>query len=151
MPNRVTPVVVLGAGLAGASVALELAARGLPVTLVERDARPFGRASLRNEGKIHLGLIYANDPSLATARLQLRGALRFGALLRRWLGPAAAALPLSTPFHYVVARDSLLDADALEAHYDAVQRLYDEARAGDRALDYLGAAPAQLARRVDLA
>ena len=82
---------------------------------------------------------------------QLRGALRFGGLLRRWLGPAAAALPLSTPFHYVVARDSLLDADALEAHYEAVQRLYDEARAADPALDYLGAAPARLARRVDLA
>jgi hypothetical protein len=147
----VAPVVVLGAGLAGSSVALELAARGVPVTLVERDPQPFARASLRNEGKVHLGLIYANDPSLATARLQLRGALRFGALLRRWLGPAAGALPLSTPFLYLVARDSLLDADALEAHYEAVQRLYEGARATDPALDYLGEVPGRLARRVDLA
>lgn len=142
---------VLGAGLAGSSVALELAARGIPVMLMERDARPFGRASLRNEGKIHLGLIYANDVSLATARLQLRGALRFGALMRRWLGPQAGALPLSTPFHYVVARDSLLDADALEAHYDGVQRLYDAALSDDPALDYLGDAPARLSRRIDVA
>ena len=141
---------VLGAGLAGSSVALELAARGIPVTLFDRDVRPFGRASLRNEGKVHLGLIYANDRSLATAQLQLRGALRFGALMRRWLGGEAGALPLSTPFHYVVAHDSLLDADALEAHYDRVQRLYETARADDAALDYLGSAPRRLSRRVKL-
>ena len=35
------------------------------------------RVSLRNEGKIHLGLIYANDPTFKTARLQLTGGLRF--------------------------------------------------------------------------
>ncbi|RZU02140.1 FAD-dependent oxidoreductase [Rivibacter subsaxonicus] len=142
-------VTVLGAGLSGASVALELATQGVPVRLVERDTRPFSRASLRNEGKIHLGLIYANDPSLATARLQLDGALQFGALLRRWLGPVADTLRLSTPFHYLVAHDSLLDADRLEDHYAAVQALYDERRKRDPALDYLGTRPDRLARRID--
>lgn len=142
-------VAVLGAGLSGASVALELATQGIPVTLIERDGQPFSRASLRNEGKIHLGLIYANDPSLATARLQLDGALQFSTLLRRWLGPAADTLRRSAPFHYVVAHDSLLNADQLETHYTAVQRLYEEHLARAPALDYIGTRPEQLARRSD--
>ncbi|MGH8796012.1 MAG: FAD-dependent oxidoreductase, partial [Caldimonas sp.] len=33
-------VIVLGAGLSGASVALELAAQGVAVTLIERDPQP---------------------------------------------------------------------------------------------------------------
>ena len=147
--NEVAPVTVLGAGLAGASVALELASRGVPVILLERDSVAFGRASLRNEGKIHLGLIYANDASLATARLQMEGALQFSSLLRRWLGPAANALRPSTPFHYVVAKDSLLQPDRLEAHYASVQRLYDEARAQRPESDYLGTTPQHLCARVD--
>ncbi len=146
--NDLAPVAVLGAGLAGASVALELAHRGMPVILLERDPQAMARASLRNEGKIHLGLIYANDGSLATARLQLQGALRFRPLLRRWLGPAADALRPSSPFHYVVARDSLLQPDELEHHYAGVQRLYDAAREQHPQTDYLGTAPQRLAERV---
>lgn len=115
--QEIHPVVVLGAGLAGASVALELAARDVPVVLIERDTLACNRASLRNEGKIHLGFIYAGDATLATASLQLQGALQFARLMRRWLGPAAGSLDRSTPFHYVVARDSILRPDALEAHY----------------------------------
>ncbi len=59
-------IVILGAGLQGVSVALELAHRGVQVLLIDQDQQPMNRASLRNEGKIHLGLIYANDPSQAT-------------------------------------------------------------------------------------
>jgi hypothetical protein len=55
------------------------------------------RASLRNEGKIHLGLIYANDPSRETAFLQLRGALRFRRTLTRWIDPPSWSSP--QPFH----------------------------------------------------
>lgn len=142
-------VMVLGAGLAGCSVALELATQGVAVTLIERDALPFSRASLRNEGKIHLGLIYANDRSLATARLQLEGALCFSTLLRRWLGPVADTLRPSTPFTYLVAKDSVLDAEQLEAHYAAVQKLYDEVRERSPELDYVGTQPRHLVARAD--
>ena len=37
---------------------------------------------LRNEGKIHLGFVYANDPSLRSARERMvEGAATFGLLL----------------------------------------------------------------------
>jgi glycine/D-amino acid oxidase-like deaminating enzyme len=146
MRNLETGVVVLGAGLQGAGVALELAGRGIPVTLLERDGLAVNRASLRNEGKIHLGFIYANDPSLGTALLLLEGALRFRSIVDRWLGEDSGWLATSTPFHYLVARDSLLAPDALAAHYGAVEASCRERLAADSLLDYLGTRPDRLFR-----
>ena len=137
---------VVGAGLQGCAIALELAHRGQPVVLLDQDALPMNRASLRNEGKIHLGLIYAADASGATARVQLRGALVFQHLLERWLGrPVAAALPLSTPFAYLVARDSVLPAPTLARHFDRVQALYKHWMTQHPEASYLGQRPTRLA------
>ncbi|MEN3352499.1 MAG: hypothetical protein V7640_657 [Betaproteobacteria bacterium] len=135
---------MLGAGLTGVATALELARRGSYVTLVEQDERAVNRASLRNEGKIHLGFIYANDSSLITARLQLQGALRFRSLLARWIGSHADTLPKSAPFIYLVARDSLLSVEKLEQHYSAVERMYRDYLKDSRACDYLGVRAARL-------
>lgn len=146
MTDVETGVLILGAGLQGAGVALELARRGIPVTLVEQDELALNRASLRNEGKIHLGLLYANDRSRDTAFLQLDGALRFRAIVARWLGPDAEWLVTSTPFHYLVARDSVLAPDTLAAHYREVETRCREQLAADPALDYLGARPDRLFR-----
>lgn len=146
MSLRQADVLVLGAGLQGAGVALELARRGIDVTLVDRDARPLNRASLRNEGKIHLGFIYANDRSLHTACLQLDGALRFRRIVARWIDPRVEWLSLSTPFHYLVASDSVISPDGLKGHYEAVEdrcrRQFEE----DAGLDYLDARPRSLVR-----
>ena len=137
---------VLGAGLQGCAIALELAHRGRPVVLLDQDPLPMNRASLRNEGKIHLGLIYAADTSGETARVQLRGALAFLPLLARWLGTAAAAsLPLSTPFAYLVARDSVLPPEALARHYERLAALCRHWLAGHPEAHYLGQRPDRLA------
>ena len=50
MIHHRTDIVILGAGLQGAGVALELARRGTAVTLIDQDPQPLNRASLRNEG-----------------------------------------------------------------------------------------------------
>jgi glycine/D-amino acid oxidase-like deaminating enzyme len=141
-------VLVLGAGLQGSGVALELARRGTPVVLVDRDPRPMNRASLRNEGKIHLGFIYANDGGFATARLQIEGALRFRSVVGGWLGSDDRWMRRSRPFHYVVARDSLLDADRLARHYAAVEQHCLRRLAAEPGLDYLGVRPRRLVRRL---
>jgi len=144
-------VVVLGAGLTGAGAALELARQGVDVVLINQDETPVNRASLRNEGKIHLGCIYAKDTSLDMAKLQLDGALRFRSLLSRWIGDKAGQLRLSTPFIYLVARDSLSTPEQLAQHYDAVDAAYRHALAEDKALDYLGLRPDHLYHPLDLA
>ena len=141
-------VVILGAGLTGSSVALELASRGIASTLIDQDARPMNRASLRNEGKIHLGLIYANDRSLGTAFRQLEGGLHFRRLLTRWIG-SDEWLERSAPFHYLVARSSIVPAEALASHYAAVEARCRAALEADPNLDYLGARPGVLTRRLE--
>lgn len=140
-------VAILGGGLMGAATALELACSGVEVLLIEQDPELLNRASLRNEGKIHLGLIYANEGSLDTAGLQLEGALAFRRLLARWLGESSASLPLSSRFVYLVADASICCPDALEAHYVRVDDLYRERLADDPDIDYLGQRPESLYHR----
>lgn len=111
-------VAVLGAGIQGACVALELAARGYPVDLYDRNAACVTQASAQNEGKIHLGYVYANDRSLRTARMMVRGALSFAPLMRGWLGSAFTKVPLSSPFCYAVNAKSLLTVDEIRRHLD---------------------------------
>jgi glycine/D-amino acid oxidase-like deaminating enzyme len=141
-----TGVLVLGAGLQGAGVALELARRGIHVTLVDQDERPLNRASLRNEGKIHLGLIYANDRSLATAFTQLDGALRFRRIVTAWLGRDSDWLVRSAPFHYLVAADSIVAPAKLGEHYAAVEARCLSQLEQNEDLDYLGGRPGQIVR-----
>jgi glycine/D-amino acid oxidase-like deaminating enzyme len=142
------PVLIAGAGLLGSCIALELARRRTSVVLLDQDSQPMNRASLRNEGKIHLGLIYANDATFETARLQLSGALRFRRLLQRWIGREAGKLRTSTSFTYLVARDSVLKADVLAQHYARVEDEYHAQCDSDSQLDYLGTRPETLARRL---
>jgi hypothetical protein len=106
------------------------------VELYEQSAQAVAQASFVNEGKIHLGFLYAVDASLRTSAQMIEGALAFETYLRRWI-PFSAAEIASTPFHYAVHRGTLLDADRLAAHYERCAALYRErARATGR--DYLG-------------
>jgi glycine/D-amino acid oxidase-like deaminating enzyme len=123
-------VAVLGGGLQGACVALELGAKGIEVDLYEKGARCLSGASAHNEGKIHLGYVYANDPSMQTTRLMARGALRFSSLMRRWIGDAIDEIPVSDPFFYVVHRDSLLGVPEVENHLRAAHAIVREESLG---------------------
>jgi hypothetical protein len=110
-------VAVLGGGLQGACVAMELASAGISVDLYDKNTRCLSQASAQNEGKIHLGYVYANDRSLRTARTMVKGAITFASLMRRWIGDAIDRVPVSTPFHYVVHTESLLSIDEVEQHF----------------------------------
>lgn len=112
-------VAVLGAGIQGCCVALLLARRGISVDLLDRRARPMLGASVQNEGKIHLGLVYASDPSRATHEVLVRGALSFAPVLLE-LGIAPEMFSQGVRFHYAVPQDSWLAPDEIEAHFDRV-------------------------------
>jgi len=143
-------VIVLGAGLTSSAVALELGRRGVACALLERHPLPVAATSLRNEGKIHLGLVYAADASFTTAEYQLRGALSFAPLLERWARrDCTEALNLSTPFAYLVAPDSLLCPADLEQHYRRVEARFGELCARFPRLHYLGSRPGSLLEAVD--
>lgn len=143
-------IAVLGAGLTGATAALELAGCGADVVLVDQDPQPLNRASLRNEGKIHLGFVYAKDEPLATPDLMLEGALSFQRILGRLVGKRMDALPTSTPFTYLVSEHSLLSPAELQQRYTAIERLYLEKLRARPDHDYLGRRPESLFRRIEL-
>lgn len=121
---------VLGGGLQGACVALELARRGVAVDLFERAEQCLSRASLQNEGKIHLGYVYANDTTRETARLMIKGALCFQTLMRRWIGPAIDEVPVSAPFYYLVHRESILPVSEVEEHFARTREIILEESEG---------------------
>ncbi len=131
-------VAVLGAGLQGACVAMELALNGIKVDLYDRNERCLTQASAQNEGKIHLGYVYAADPTLNTARLMVRGAATFSRLMRRWIGSYVDRIPVSRPFYYAVHRDSLLSPEQVEAHLRACRRIAED-EAGCGTIEYFGA------------
>lgn len=119
-------VAILGAGNAGTCAALELADRGLHVDLYDECPEPIRRASFHNEGKVHLGLIYAKDRTLRSAEVMIRGALSFAPLLDRWVGFDPNRIQISTPFLYAVHAGTMVDVETLKAHYASCRRLFAE-------------------------
>lgn len=126
---------------------MALADAGFEIEIYDRLAAPLAAASSHNEGKIHLGYVYANDPSLRTARLMVRGALSFERLLRRWIGSDVERIPVSSPFHYAVHKDSLVDPEGVERHFRSCHEiLLDET--GSAAPEYFGQDPRNAPRRL---
>jgi glycerol-3-phosphate dehydrogenase len=136
-------VLILGAGIQGACAALGLAHAGHRVHIVDAADDCMSRASLRNEGKIHLGLVYANDPTGRTSTLMLEAALLFSELINRWCGrPLPWSTLRSRPFSYVVHRDSMCSTDVLFDRYDKLQAELENFEDAD----YVGMKPERLWR-----
>ncbi len=112
--------VIIGAGIHGVSTALALASRGRRSLILEAAASPFQGASVRNEGKLHLGFVYALDRSGETTRAMVEGSLAFAPLIERWCGPVDWESMRSDEFGYVVMGNGLVDPDQAEAHYESV-------------------------------
>jgi monoamine oxidase len=88
---------VLGGGLQGCCAALALAERGTQVTLFDKNDLLLSRAAVANEGKIHLGYMYAGDPTLSTAKTMMTGALSFAPFFERYLGQPTQSFSVSDP------------------------------------------------------
>ena len=102
---------VLGGGLQGCCIALALSARGANVTLFDQNEVLLSRTAVANEGKVHLGYMYAGDSTLSTAKTMLAGALAFAPFLERHLGKPVRSFLVSVPAIYVVHRDSQVSGE----------------------------------------
>ena len=128
---------VLGGGLQGCCLALALAERGQQVALFDKNAALISRAGSANEGKIHLGYMYANDPSLRTAATMARGALAFEPFMRRFLTGRSPAFETSSPAAYVVHRNSQRPAEDVAEYLRLAHHKIVEAANGEAA-QYFG-------------
>ena len=127
-------VAVLGAGIMGSSVALFLARRGIEVTLIDGASEPFFGASRWNEGKIHLGYLYAGDPTLETARNVLHGGLTFRRLTEELIGCSLEGVITPQDDIYLVHRDSVATPEATALYFE---RVTQQARTDGEAGGYL--------------
>jgi len=125
-------IAILGGGILGVCTALELADRGHRVVLFERNPELLGEASLYNEGKLHLGFVYAADPSFRTAERMIQGASRFADILQRWLPVSAFDSLPSSSFDYVVHRNSMLTVPTIEDHFERVSAALVESMPSNR-------------------
>jgi glycine/D-amino acid oxidase-like deaminating enzyme len=121
---------VLGGGLQGCCTALALAERGVDVILFDRNPALLSRTAVANEGKIHLGYMYAADPSLETARTMLQGALAFAPFMRRHIADPDTVLATSMPAAYVVHRDSQHSLPEVQAYIAEVHAMIAAAERG---------------------
>src|SRR6516164_11360935 len=121
---------VLGGGLQGCCAALALAERGAEVILFDKNDELLSKAAIANEGKIHLGYMYAGDPTFSTAKTMMTGALSFAPFLERYLGQPAQSFSVSVPANYVVHRDSQRNVDDVCAYLKTVHALINEAADG---------------------
>lgn len=140
-------VAVLGAGIMGSSSALFLARKGAQVTLIDALSKPFSGASRWNEGKIHLGYLYAADPSLKTARALLPGGIAFKRLTEELIGAPLEPVTTADDDIYLVHRDSIIDSDAMQRYFGAVSALVrDHPGANDYLVDACGSASRPVSR-----
>ena len=119
-------VAVLGAGIMGSAVAIQLARRGFDVTVLDRETAPMAAASRWNEGKIHLGYIYGADPTLATAQHLLTGGLLFEDRLRELIDEDLTGHATTEDDIYLVHRRSVVGPDVLRAKFAAIDELIRE-------------------------
>src|SRR6516225_11041226 len=121
---------VLGGGLQGCCAAIALAARRVRVILFDKNDALLSRTAIANEGKIHLGYMYAGDPTLSTAKTMMAGALAFAPFLERYLGRPAHSFSVSVPATYIVHRDSQQSAENVCSYLKTVHELINEAASG---------------------
>lgn len=118
-------------------MALALAERGVHSVIFDRNDQLLSRAAVANEGKIHLGYMYANDATYSTARVMMQGALAFARFFARHLALPEHSLSISRPAAYVVHRDSQRTPDQVADYLKTVHVLVREASDG-RADAYFG-------------
>jgi len=114
---------VLGGDLQGCCIALALADRGIRVTLFDKNNTLLSRAAVANEGNIHLGSMYAGDPTFSTAKTVMTGALSFASFLERHVSLPSESFSLSAPATYVIHRDSQLSADIAGGYLKTVHSM----------------------------
>ena len=140
-------IAVLGGGILGSCTALELARRGRRVTLVDGADDIMQGASRWNEGKIHLGFVYAGDPSMETARRLIPSGLAFAGLLRRLLERDLDDFVTPEDEIFLVHRTSVVDVASFEAYADRTAALVRHAASRPDA-SYLSDVTAARVRRL---
>jgi len=141
---------VLGGGIQGCCIALMLRKHGYEVKIVDKSKDIFNRASLNQQGKIHLGFNWGLDTSLKTGKKLMLDALYFAPYLEYLLGKKINWEKFkSTNYNVLVAKDSMLSPDELGIYFQKLQSIYTDYMKNEK-LNYLGKRPKRLFQKTSL-
>jgi len=141
---------VLGGGIQGCCIALMLRKHGYEVKIVDKSKDIFDRASLNQQGKIHLGFNWGLDTSLKTGKKLMLDALYFAPYLEYLLGKKINWEKFkSINYNALVAKDSMLSPDELDAYFQKLQTIYGDYMKNEK-LTYLGKRPKRLFQKTSL-
>jgi len=118
-------IAVLGGGMLGVCTALELVRRGERVSIIDGCPELMQGASRWNEGKIHLGYLYAADTALGTAERLIPGALAFAPLVERHVGRALDDF-CTIDDTFILHRRSVVDLESFSAYAGRVAEMASE-------------------------
>ena len=113
---------IIGAGIMGCCAALYLARRGVRSVLIDKKESPLCGASRWNEGKIHLGFLYAGDPSLRTAKEVLTPGLLFQSCMESLIGTELRGVTQSNDL-FLVHKNSVADIQQIDHYYQKLAAL----------------------------
>jgi glycine/D-amino acid oxidase-like deaminating enzyme len=130
-------IAILGGGMLGTCTALELARRGRRSRIFEGASTLLQGASRWSEGKIHLGFVYAGDPTLRTAQRLIPGGLAFAGLVSRLVQRTLDAFITAEDEIFLVHRESIAGPEAFEAYGERTAALVREAASQPGAPQYL--------------
>lgn len=117
---------ILGGGIMGCTLAIALSEHGRKSTLFERETHLMAGASRWNEGKLHLGYLYAASGSLSTAQSILPGTISFRPWIENALGQPIDDWLTPQPDHYLLHRNSVIDQNTAQAYLDDIDVLVRE-------------------------
>lgn len=138
-PKRVA---ILGAGIQGCIMALMFRKHGYDVTVIDRAPDVMVRTSATGEGRIHLGLEYANDPSMTTAQFMLKSALRFSQYIEYLVGRKLDWSQLkSERLTCLLPHTSHVTPGQFEQYGKTLDDMYESELAKHPELSYLGELP----------
>jgi FAD dependent oxidoreductase len=121
--KRQRRVAVLGAGMLGSTLSILLARKGAHVTLFDAAPSPMSRAGRWNEGKIHLGYIYAGDRTLNTARKLIPAGMAFRPIVEDIIECSAESHLTRTDDLILTHASSVADAETTFAYLMSVWEL----------------------------
>lgn len=142
---------ILGAGIQGCCAALLFRKLGYDVTIIDQMDDIMKMASMNQEGKIHMGFVYANDHSYKTGEKMINDALNFAYSLEYLLEEKIEWNSMkSSKFTYLIPHDTLVSVEKIEDYFNYLQNLYNDIIKKNSHLSYLNEKPDKIYHKVEL-
>jgi glycine/D-amino acid oxidase-like deaminating enzyme len=135
----------------GCSLALLLARKKIRVTLFEGANEPMSKTARWNEGKIHLGYLYAADRSLDTARELIPGGVAFRPIVEDLIDGSIESHMTRDDDIYLTHTRSVIDAGSMLQYFNSVSDLVAvESGAGIQPIQLSGAELSKITANPDV-